>query len=586
MKKLAKTIMIQGTGSHVGKSIMVAALCRMLKQDGYSVCPFKTQNMALNSFITSSGKEMGRAQVVQAEAAGLAPEVYMNPILLKPVADTNAQVIYMGKVVKNMSAAEYDEKKKYYLSEIKELLDKLKNKFDVIVIEGAGSPAEINLLKNDIVNMKTAEIAQSPVILIGDIDKGGVFAHFYGTVKILPEKYRKFFKAMIINKFRGDKGLLDPGIRWIENKLKLPMLGVIPYHKDIFIEEEDSVNLEKQFDKRIGSNNSAKIKIAVLYLPHISNFTDFNALELEPEVDLLYIKKIKELTDFNPDAIIIPGSKSVINDLLHLRNSGFEREIQKRYERGTIIIGICGGYQMLGSRITDKYRTESKDIESIKGIGILDIETEFSNEKFTRQVNFSFNEKLADFFKYRNFDLTCEYEDSLSMSGYEIHMGISKPALATKHQKNDINSENNLKIKDSLKIPFFKVGQKTGQATYGMVNGLNNHNYDGNDDRNYGNYYNDGIISINLSKKHIAMGTYIHGIFDNFRIRRFLISLAEYTKSPSTGGVSLEKTAVNYSRKNNYFSYKELKEKQYDELADLFRNNMDMKMFYDILNNN
>ncbi|MDD5659793.1 MAG: cobyric acid synthase, partial [Actinomycetota bacterium] len=506
-------------------------------------------------------------------------------ILLKPVADTNAQVIFMGKVVKNMSAAEYDEKKKYYLSGIKKLLDNLKKKFDVIVIEGAGSPAEINLLKNDIVNMKTAEIAQSPVILIGDIDKGGVFAHFYGTVKILPKKYRKFFKAMIINKFRGDKNLLDPGIRWIENKLKLPMLGVIPYYKDIFIEEEDSVNLEKQFGKNIGSNSRAKIKIAVLYLPHISNFTDFNALELEPEVDLLYIKKVKELADFNPDAIIIPGSKSVINDLLYLRNGGFEREIQKRHEKGTIIIGICGGYQMLGYGITDKYRTESKDIESIKGIGILDIETEFSNEKFTRQVSFSFNEKLADFFKYHNFDLECEYEVGLSMSGYEIHMGVSKPASATKHQKNDINSENNLKIKNYLTIPFFKVGQRNKRPTYGAPGGMNNRDYGSDGDFGYESYYDDGIISINLSRKNIAMGTYIHGIFDNFRVRRFLLRLIELTKSSDAARMGLEATTVNYNIKNNYFSYKELKEKQYDELADLFRNNMDMKMFYDILNN-
>ncbi|MCX6346887.1 MAG: cobyric acid synthase [Actinobacteria bacterium] len=377
MEKQAKTIMIQGTGSHAGKSITVAALCRILRQDGYNVCPFKTQNMALNSFITADGGEMGRAQVVQAEAAGLTPEVYMNPILLKPVSDTGAQVIYMGKVLRNMSAGEYDKNKRYYINAIKELIDKLKRKFDVIVIEGAGSPAEINLLKNDIVNMKTAEIAQSPVILVGDIDKGGVFAHFYGTVKILPKKYQKFFKGMIINKFRGDKTLLDPGIKWIENKLKLPMVGVIPYYRDIFIEEEDSVNLEKQFSKRLNSNSSGKIKIAILYLPHISNFTDFNALELEPEVDLIYIRTIKELADINPDIIIIPGSKSTINDLLYLRNSGFEYEIQERYKKGTIIIGVCGGYQMLGRRITDKYKTESKVVESIEGIGILNIETEF-----------------------------------------------------------------------------------------------------------------------------------------------------------------------------------------------------------------
>lgn len=571
MEKQAKTIMIQGTGSHAGKSITVAALCRILKQDGYSVCPFKIQNMALNSFITSDGGEMGRAQVVQAEAAGLAPEVYMNPILLKPVADTDAQVIYMGKVVKNMSAAEYDEKKKYYVNEIKELINKLKRKFDVIVIEGAGSPAEINLLKNDVVNMKTAEIAQSPVILVGDIDKGGVFAHFYGTVKILPEKYRKYFKGMIINKFRGDKSLLDPGIKWIENKLKLPMVGVIPYYRDIFIEEEDSVNLEKQFSKQINSNSIANIKIAVLYLPHISNFTDFNALELEPGVDLLYVRKITELADFDPDVIIIPGSKSTINDLLYLRNSGIESEIQRRYSKGTIIFGVCGGYQMLGRKITDKYKTESKDFESIEGIGILGIETEFLNEKYTRQVDFSFNDKLSDFFKSCNFNLHYKFDVNFNMNGYEIHMGISKSN--TKIWR----SENIIKNKEFLTMSLFKIRSKTKIPERGTTNILNNYGCD------YDNNYEDGVISVNPVKKNIAIGTYVHGIFDSFEVRKFLISLAKYVKNPGSGKTENKITIA--SERDNYFSYNELKEKQYDKLADLFRENMDMKMFYNILNN-
>ncbi|MHB1377571.1 MAG: cobyric acid synthase [Candidatus Humimicrobiaceae bacterium] len=571
MEKQAKTIMIQGTGSHVGKSITVAALCRILKQDGFSVCPFKTQNMALNSFITADGGEMGRAQVVQAEAAGLAPEVYMNPILLKPVADTSAQVIYMGKVVKSMTAAEYDKKKKYYLNEIKELLDKLKRKFDVIVIEGAGSPAEINLLKNDIVNMKTAEMAESPVILVGDIDKGGVFAHFYGTVKILPKKYQKYFKGMIINKFRGDKSLLDPGVKWIENKLKLPMVGIIPYYRDIFIEEEDSVNLEKQFSKQITSESKGNIKIAVLYLPHISNFTDFNALELEPEVDLLYVRTIKELADFNPDIIIIPGSKSTINDLLYLRSSGIEHEIQKRYGERTIIIGVCGGYQMLGHKITDIYRTESKDSESISGIGILDIETEFSNEKYTRQVNFSFNDKLADFFKSCNFDLSYKFDADFNMGGYEIHMGVSKSNTEIRRPKNVIKNG------EFLILSLFKVRSKRRMPENSITNYQNNYGY------NYDDGYNDGIISIDLVKKNTAIGTYIHGIFDNFEVRKFLIGLAKYVKNSTLKDI-VSNIAIE-DKKDNYFSYNDVKDRQYDKLADLFRKNMDMKMFYNILKN-
>jgi adenosylcobyric acid synthase len=570
MEKQAKTIMIQGTGSHAGKSITVAALCRILRQDGYNVCPFKTQNMALNSFITASGGEMGRAQVVQAEAAGLTPEVYMNPILLKPVSDTGAQVIYMGKVLRNMSAGEYDKNKRYYVNAIKELIDKLKRKFDVIVIEGAGSPAEINLLKNDIVNMKTAEIAQSPVLLVGDIDKGGVFAHFYGTVKILPKKYQKYFKGMIINKFRGDKTLLDPGIKWIENKLKLPMVGVIPYYRDIFIEEEDSVNLEKQFSKRLNSNSCSKIKIAVLYLPHISNFTDFNALEMEPEVDLIYIKTIKELADLNPDIIIIPGSKSTINDLLYLRNSGFEHEVQERYKKGTIIIGVCGGYQMLGCRITDKYKTESKDLESIEGIGILNIETEFLNEKCTRQVDFSFNDKLDDFFKLCNFDLPYKSGVGFNMGGYEIHMGVSKSSTEI------CRSENSMKNEEFLTSSLFKVRSKIKIQDYSTANNKDNFGYDHN-----GNY-DDGIISLNLVKKNIAMGTYIHGIMDNFEVRKFLISMAKQINNP---GFEKAESKIEIDSEKGYFSYSELKEKQYDKLANLFRENMDMKMFYNILKN-
>lgn len=246
----SKSLMIQGTSSHVGKSITVTAICRILKQDGYSVCPFKSQNMALNSFITASGDEMGRAQVVQAEACGLEPEVEMNPILIKPVADQSAQIIFMGKVVRNMSASEYNKNKIFYINSIRDILGKLKKRFDYIIIEGAGSPAEINLLKNDIVNMKTAELARSPVLLVGDVDKGGVFASFYGTVKLLPLRYRRYIKGLLVNKFRGDVSLLKPGNDYIARKLRMPVLGTIPYYRDIFIEEEDSVNIEREKDKR------------------------------------------------------------------------------------------------------------------------------------------------------------------------------------------------------------------------------------------------------------------------------------------------------------------------------------------------
>jgi len=375
---------------------------------------------------------------------------------------------------------------------------------------------------------------------------------------------------MIINKFRGDKSLLDPGIKWIENKLKLPMVGVIPYYRDIFIEEEDSVNLEKQFSKQINSNSS-NIKIAVLYLPHISNFTDFNALELEQGVDLLYVRKITELADFNPDVIIIPGSKSTINDLLYLRNSGIESEILRRFNKGTIVFGVCGGYQMLGFKITDKYKTESKDFESIKGIGILDIETEFSNEKYTRQVDFSFNDKLSDFFKSCNFDLPYKFDAGFNMNGYEIHMGISKSNTKIRR------SEDIIKNKEFLTISLFKIRSKTKIPERITANNLNRYSYD------HDSNYEDGVVSINLVKGNIAMGTYVHGIFDSTEVRKFLISLARYVKI--SGSEKAENKTTIGSEKDNYFSYNELKEKQYDKLADLFRENMDMKMFYNILNN-
>ncbi len=538
--------MIQGTGSHVGKSIIVTALCRILKQDGYKVCPFKSQNMALNSFVTSSGGEMGRAQVVQAEAAGLEPEVYMNPILIKPVADTKAQIIYMGKAVKNMTALEYDRNKSRYIKELERIMTQLKNEFDVVVIEGAGSPAEINLLKNDIVNMRTAEFSESPVILAGDIDKGGVFASFFGTVKILPLKYRRYFKGLLINKFRGDRRLLVSGERWIENKLNIPVLGVIPYYRDIMIEEEDSVNLERELAKKKDASAKAgkpeKLKITVIYLPHISNFTDFNALEAEEAVELVYSRSIEDITYFNPDIIILPGSKSTINDLIFLRKSGLETEIKKRAKSGTVIIGICGGYQMLGRSIRDIFRSESPGFERIEGMELLDIETDFSKDKYTRQVNFNLNNKLIgllpgmDYHTYKDQDLDTP---GPGMNGYEIHMGISKVILPEKA--------------GTLVSPVFCIDKSETIS--------------GNDE---------GVFSYDIESGSIVLGTYIHGIFDNYPVRKLLSTLVDFKRT-------LDRKIIN--NESSFGSYKSFKEKQYDKLAEHFRKNMDMEQFYRILNN-
>ena len=535
--------MIQGTGSHVGKSVTAAAICRILKQDGYSVCPFKSQNMALNSYVTATGGEMGRAQVVQAEACGLIPEVCMNPILIKPIADAKAQIIFMGKVVRNMSAIEYNHKKVFYLNKIKEVLDDLKKRFDFIVIEGAGSPAEINLLKNDIVNMKTAEISESPVILVGDIDKGGVFASFYGTVKLLPRKYRRYIKGLLVNKFRGDISILKPGNDFISRKLNIPIVGTIPYYRDIYVEEEDSVNLEREKSKRsilsntTGNSRSRKIIVGVVYLPHISNFTDFNAFEMEKEVSLIYIKNKRELKKLKPHMIIIPGSKSTMGDLLYLRRSGLEEEIKKQYQSGAVIFGICGGFQILGKKIVDKFKSESPDIESINGMGLMDMNTEFLQHKNTHQVEFELNKNVFNYSSdFKRVSRKVTGDKMKNMRGYEIHTGISKSITG----------------KSSKLIPLFKV-----KCRGNVVAGFNE---------------NDGFITFEKKNAGIVLGTYIHGAFDNHTFRKFILGLV--------GGKNDIKIADTIDKA---LSYRIFKEEQYDRLADVFRKNMDMELFYKIL---
>jgi len=542
MAKDSKSLMIQGTSSHVGKSVTVAAICRILKQDGYSVCPFKSQNMALNSFVTVSGGEMGRAQVVQAEACGLEPEVFMNPVLIKPVADTRAQIIFMGKVLKNMSAAEYDGKKKIFLDKIKELLDDIKSKFDYVIIEGAGSPAEINLLENDIVNMRTAAIAGSPVILVGDVDKGGVFASFYGTVKLLPTVFQKYIKGLLVNKFRGDVSLLQPGNDHIAQKLGIPVLGTIPYFRDIHIEEEDSVNLEKQQEKtdfisrsRVGKADG-KIVIAVIYLPHISNFTDFDALEHEEEVNLIYIRNAADLAALEPHLIIIPGSKSTISDLIYLRESGIEKEIKRQYSKQTSVIGICGGYQMLGHRVTDRFKSESKSTGSIKGMGLLDIVTDYLKEKNTYQIEFDLKEGSRGqfgFFCNTLGDSSGGNGQYGKMKGYEIHMGISKV----------IGPGNDL-------MPLFDISRRGDEETI----------------------MDDGLLRLDRENKKMVMGTYIHGVFDNYIFRRTVVAVLKTFHNIRSGPGD-----------SHIRSYDDFKQSQYDSLADLFRENMDMDLFYKIL---
>ena len=372
-----KVIMLQGTGSSVGKSMLCAALCRIFKEDGLRVAPFKSQNMALNSFATKEGLEMGRAQVVQAQAAGIEPSVEMNPILLKPTSDRKSQVIAMGRPLGNMSAVEYHHYKPNLRKLVKDTYDSLDSKVDVVVIEGAGSPAEINLKEGDLVNMWMAEAADAPVLLVGDIDRGGVFASLYGTIMLLEPEERARIKGMIINKFRGDVKILEPGLRMIEEKVGIPVVGVVPW-TDADIEDEDSVS--ERFNAVSGRG---EITVAVARLKHISNFTDFQALSLHPGVTLKYAMRPSDFE--GADVIILPGTKNTIDDLIDLRNRDMIAPIVRHARAGKLLIGVCGGYQMLGQVLRDPHGVESAAPE-VAGLGLLDMEVAFHPEKRTVQA--------------------------------------------------------------------------------------------------------------------------------------------------------------------------------------------------------
>ncbi|MEG2124429.1 MAG: cobyric acid synthase [Hydrogenoanaerobacterium sp.] len=400
---MAKAIMIQGTTSNAGKSLLTAALCRIFKQDGYSVAPFKSQNMALNSYITDEGLEMGRAQVMQAEAAGVAPQVRMNPILLKPQSDTGSQLIVNGEVFGFMSAADYYARKTELIPYIKAAYKSLDDEFDIVVIEGAGSPAEINLKENDIVNMGMARLAKAPVLICGDIDRGGVFAALAGTLLLLTEDERDMVRGTIINKFRGDKNILAPGLVQLEEITKKPVLGVVPYI-NVDIDDEDSLS-----DRYLRKNKGGDIDIAVLRLPRISNATDFNALEYIDGVSLRYVSNVQQLG--TPDMIILPGTKNTMEDLLWLRQNGLEAEVKKHAARGGIVFGICGGYQMLGEALYDPLGVEHGG--TLVGMGLLPVTTEFAMQKTRTRTSGSVN-KISG---------ALEGLSGAEFTGYEIHMG-------------------------------------------------------------------------------------------------------------------------------------------------------------------
>ncbi|MBQ8663070.1 MAG: cobyric acid synthase [Eubacterium sp.] len=402
---MAKAIMIQGTMSNVGKSLLTAGLCRIFKQDGYKVAPFKSQNMALNSFITDEGLEMGRAQVMQAEAAGIKPSVLMNPILLKPTNDVGSQVIVNGEVLGTMSARDYFAYKSELIPDIMKAYNTLAAENDIVVIEGAGSPAEVNLKKDDIVNMGMAKMANAPVLLVGDIDRGGVFAQLIGTVDLLDEDEKALVKGLIINKFRGDKTILDPGIKIIEDKTDIPVVGVTPY---VHIQVDDEDSLSSRLD---GKQEVELIDIAVIRVPRISNFTDFNPFEMVDGVSLRYVKHVGELG--NPDMIILPGTKNTMEDLLWMRQNGLEAAILKLVKAGTPVFGICGGYQMLGETLSDPNGVESGG--EIRGMGLLPMDTVFAGDKTRTRVTGTFNQVNGVFANL----------SGVAFEGYEIHMGVS-----------------------------------------------------------------------------------------------------------------------------------------------------------------
>ena len=417
-------IMLAGTGSDVGKSVIATALCRIFKQDGYNPAPFKAQNMALNSYATPEGLEIGRAQAVQAEAAGIPCHTDMNPLLLKPQSDHTSQVVLNGKPIGNKNAYDYWRRQDSppesggvrgglnsvdFRQEVCAAFDRLAARYHPIVMEGAGSISEINLRDTDLVNLPMARHAKADVILVGDIDRGGVFASVYGSIALQTPEDRKLIKGIIINKFRGDMRLFDEGRRMLEDICGIPVLGVVPYYKDIFIEEEDSVSLEKKQRELI----EGKVNIAVVLLRHISNFTDFDTLERDPRVNLFYTNNVTDLQ--RADIIILPGTKATLDDLLELRRNGCAQAIQRAHRDGKTVVGICGGYQMLGQTVSDPDGIEGS-IASLPGLGLLPIHTTMTPEKTTQQVTFQFDGQ------------TCQ--------GYEIHQGISdtdQPILQTDH---------------------------------------------------------------------------------------------------------------------------------------------------------
>jgi len=502
--------MLQGTGSNVGKSVLTAALCRIFYQDGFKVAPFKSQNMALNSFVTRDGKEISRAQVVQAEAAGVEPVVEMNPILLKPAGNMKSQVIVMGRPLSHMSAQEYHNN---YVRQAREVicrsLEKLRSMYEIVVIEGAGSPVEINLKENEVVNMRVARWAEAPVLLVVDIDRGGALAWVIGTLELLTPEERGLVAGIIINKFRGDVKLLEPALDFLEERTGKPVLGVVPYFQGFRVPEEDSQG--RQLSRKEG-RSTEELEIAVLRLPCISNFTDFDPLEEEPDVFVRYVEAGDSVR--RPDAVIIPGSKNSAEDLRYLEKTGLAGEVLSLAGEGTPVVGICGGYQMLGREISDPYRVESER-GRVKGLCLLPLATTLAEHKTTHRTR----GRVAA----REGFLTLLHGEEVY--GYEIHMGETR-VLDGAH-------------------PLLRLFERSGEHV----------------DEWDGAVSEDGNI----------FGTYLHGIFDNDAFRRSWLNYLRKRKGlsplPLHRGIRAQ----------------EIKDRDYDLLADAVRKNIKIEEIYKIM---
>ena len=526
----ARAIMVQGTASSAGKSVICTALCRVFKQDGYRVYPFKSQNMALNSYVTLDGGEMGRAQVTQAEACGLEPHVDMNPILLKPHADTGSQVVILGRVFGNLTAREYYEHKPRLYRVIEEVYSRVRSRADIVVIEGAGSPAEINLNDRDFVNMGMASFADAPFILVGDIDRGGVFASLAGTMMLVDEDDRARVKGVIINKFRGDFEILKPGLEKLERIIRVPVLGVLPY-MDLRIDDEDSVT--EAFTRKEGGRD---LRVVVVFLPHMSNFTDFTPLQREPDVALEYIDSPDAFG--RPDLVILPGSKNTIGDLLYLRRSGMDEVIRRYHQAGGMVFGICGGFQMLGRRIADPHGMEGPARE-VEGLGLLPVSTTIEREKRTVRVRGWVLENDSPLLG------RCA---GVEVGGYEIHMGVTEYPPAT----NGTGAGQHF-CRITKALGYTGAEDVLLDGLDGVAAGARSEALDGW-----------------ISGDGRAVGTYLHGVFESAGfVRRMLDSLRV-----ARGLEPLGTTSEDYAR---------FKDEQYDRLAAVFRRHVDVEAVYRIV---